>query len=99
MKIIAIDTSGEHLIKDKVDRKLLNIGPKLLVCFISSGKWNKEVEKIDENGWTLWRRRANDGNLSVIYQENLKEIIEQMLETIYRERERIQIKLPYLSLF
>jgi type III restriction enzyme len=37
-KIIAIDTSGEHLIKDKVDRKLFNISPKLLVCFISSGK-------------------------------------------------------------
>ncbi|MCE8163928.1 MAG: hypothetical protein I3273_07830 [Candidatus Moeniiplasma glomeromycotorum] len=33
-KIIAIDTSGEHLIKDKIDRKLLNIGSKILVCFI-----------------------------------------------------------------
>ncbi|CAI2162040.1 2943_t:CDS:2 [Funneliformis geosporum] len=53
-KIIAIDTSGEHLIKDKVDRKLLNIGSKLLVCFVSSGKWDeKTIEKTDENGWTL----------------------------------------------
>ncbi|CAI2193261.1 7925_t:CDS:2, partial [Funneliformis geosporum] len=50
-KIIAVDTSGEHLIKDKVDRKLLNISPKLLVCFVSEGKWDdKSVEKIDENG-------------------------------------------------
>jgi type III restriction enzyme len=50
-KIIAVDTSGEHLIKDKVDRKLLNISPKLLVCFVSSGKWDeKSVEKTDESG-------------------------------------------------
>jgi type III restriction enzyme len=50
-KIIAIDTSGEHLIKDKVDRKLLNIGPKLLVCFVSGGKWDEKlVEKTDESG-------------------------------------------------
>jgi type III restriction enzyme len=50
-KIFAVDTSGEHLIKDKADRKLLNISPKLLVCFISDGRWDeKSVEKIDENG-------------------------------------------------
>ena len=50
-KIIAVDTSGEHLIKDKIDRKLLNVGSKLMVCFISSGKWDeKSVEKTDENG-------------------------------------------------
>ncbi|WP_147410815.1 hypothetical protein [endosymbiont GvMRE of Glomus versiforme] len=47
--IVAIDTSGEHLIKDKTDRKLLNIlssnKSQIFVCFISQGKWNKEVEK------------------------------------------------------
>ncbi|CAG8461037.1 16960_t:CDS:2 [Gigaspora margarita] len=53
--IIAIDTSGEHLIKDKTDRKLLNIpssennSPRILVRFVSKGKWSKEVAKIDEN--------------------------------------------------
>jgi len=42
--IIAIDASGEHLIKDKTDRKLLNILPssnnsrRILVRFISKGK-------------------------------------------------------------
>ncbi|MCE8163935.1 MAG: DEAD/DEAH box helicase family protein [Candidatus Moeniiplasma glomeromycotorum] len=82
-KIIAIDTSGEHLIKDKVDRKLLNISSKLLVYFVSRGKWDEKlVEKTDESGWTLWKRRVSDGNLSVIHQENLKEIIERMLERI-----------------
>jgi hypothetical protein len=61
----------------------LNISPKLLVCFVSSGKWDeKSVEKTDESGWTLWKRRASDGNLSVIHQENLKEIIERVLENI-----------------
>lgn len=79
-KVIAIDTSGEHLIKDKVDRKLLNINSKLLARFISQGKWDeKTIEKIDENGWSLWKRRENDGGLSVIYRENLPEIIEQVL--------------------
>ena len=80
-KIIAIDTSGEHLIKDKVDRRLLNISSKLLICFISSGKWDeKSIEKVDESGWTLWKRRVNDGELSTVYRENLKETIEQVLE-------------------
>ena len=37
-KIFAVDTSGEHLIKDKVDRKLLNIGSKLFIYFVSQGK-------------------------------------------------------------
>jgi len=69
------------LIKDKVDRKLLNIGSKLFICFISCGKWDeKSIEKIDENGWTLWKRRANDVDLSTIYRENLPEIIEIMLK-------------------
>jgi len=46
-----VDTSGEHLIKDKVDRKLLSIGPKLCICFISRGKWDEKlIEKVDENG-------------------------------------------------
>jgi hypothetical protein len=59
----------------------LNIGPKLLVCFVSGGKWDEKlVEKTDESGWTLWKRRTNDGGLSTIYRENLKEIIEKMLE-------------------
>jgi len=84
-KIIAVDTSGEHLIKDKVDRKLLNISSKLLVRFVSRGKWDeKTIEKIDENGWSLWKRRENDSDLSVIYRENLPEIIELMLEDLKR---------------
>jgi hypothetical protein len=61
----------------------LNISPKLLVCFISDGRWDeKSVEKIDENGWTLWRRRANDGNLSTVHQENLREIIRNLKRTV-----------------
>ncbi|MEG7978756.1 MAG: hypothetical protein NY202_02405 [Mollicutes bacterium UO1] len=50
-KIIAVDTSGEHLIKDKIDRKLLNINASLQVCFISQGKWEAEtLAKTDESG-------------------------------------------------
>jgi type III restriction enzyme len=84
--IIAIDTSGEHLIKDKTDRKLLNIlspgnnSPRILVRFVSKGKWNKEIEKIDDSGWTLWKRRINDGNLSAINLDTLPELVELMLE-------------------
>ncbi|CAG8748417.1 27556_t:CDS:2, partial [Racocetra persica] len=64
--VIAIDTSGEHLIKDKTDRKLLNIlpsnnnSPHTLVRFISKGKWNKEVEKIDDND-IIVRFQAREG--------------------------------------
>jgi hypothetical protein len=47
-------------------------------------KWwrkdEKTIEKVDENGWSLWKRRENDGGLSIIYRENLPEIIEQILD-------------------
>ena len=50
--------------------------------FISQGKWDeKTIEKIAENGWSLWKRRENDGGLSIIYRENLPEIIEIILKT------------------
>ena len=46
-----IQTIDRNRFKDKVDRKLLNIGSKLFICFISHGKWDeKSVEKTDENG-------------------------------------------------
>ncbi|CAG8609805.1 4002_t:CDS:2, partial [Cetraspora pellucida] len=60
--VIAIDTSGEHLIKDKTDRKLLNIlssnnnSPQILVRFVSKGEWNKEVEKINDDDTLLLPR-------------------------------------------
>ncbi|MCE8162750.1 MAG: DEAD/DEAH box helicase family protein [Candidatus Moeniiplasma glomeromycotorum] len=80
-KIIAIDTSGEHLIKDKVDRKLLNISSKLLVYFVSSGKWDeKSIEKFDESGWSLWKRRTGDSNLTITFHESLPQLLKWMLE-------------------
>ena len=46
-----IQTIDRNRFKDKVDRKLLSIGQKLFICFISRGKWDeKSVEKTDENG-------------------------------------------------
>jgi len=37
---------------------------------------------MDDDGWTLWKRRANDGELVVICQENLTQIIEQMFSNL-----------------
>jgi len=84
-KVIAIDTTGEHLLKDKLTRKLLfissnfNAKQKLFIYFVSQGKYNRDLIIIAKDGWTLWGLKENR-ELSVKHRNNLSEIITIILE-------------------
>jgi type III restriction enzyme len=85
-KVIAIDTTGEHLLKDKLSRKLLFISPafnakqKLVICFVSQGEYNQDLSKRAKDGWTLWGLKENR-ELSVKHRDNLSELIKFVLES------------------
>lgn len=58
--VYAIDTTGGHLLAEKTGRKLLTIEPpkgragKLLVRFVSAGRFNAKLEQEDPGGYTVW---------------------------------------------
>lgn len=84
-KVIAIDTTGEHLLTDKLSRKLLFISPalnakqKLVICFVSRGEYNQDLSRKAKEGWTLWGLKENR-ELSAKHRDNLSELITIMLE-------------------
>jgi len=64
--VFAIDTTGEHLLKEKTGRKLLSIEParatggRLIVRLISEGTWNADVEQEDSAGYTVWGQKQDN---------------------------------------
>jgi type III restriction enzyme len=82
--VFAIDTTGEHLLKDKTGRKLLSIEPakaaggRLIVRLISKGTWNVDVEEEDAAGYTVWGRKQ-DNNLRTIHVDSPETAIKRAL--------------------
>jgi type III restriction enzyme len=58
--VIAVDTTGGHLLQEKTGRKLLSVIPpknaagRLIISFISEGSYNAEIERQDKAGYTVW---------------------------------------------
>lgn len=58
--VFALDTTGEHILQDKLGRKLLAIDPhpksssRLIVRLISRGRWNDEPLRESGEGFTVW---------------------------------------------
>jgi type III restriction enzyme len=60
--VFALDTTGEHLLQEKLNRKLLAIdsvsgSTRLFVRLISKGTWKADsanVEQVDTGGFTVW---------------------------------------------
>lgn len=58
--VIALDTTGGHLLHEKTGRKLLSIippksgGGRLLIRFVSEGSYNADIERQDKAGYTVW---------------------------------------------
>lgn len=59
--VFALDPTGEHILLDKLGRKLLDIPPhpkskvRLWVRLISRGGWNDHLQKVSNDGFTVWR--------------------------------------------
>lgn len=58
--VFAVDTTGEHLLEDKLGRKLLAIDPhskakvRLVVRLVSAGRWNPQPQRESGEGFTVW---------------------------------------------
>jgi len=57
--IVAIDTKGDHLIREDSSRKLFDIekvgtGLDLSIRLVTHGEWNTHIEKTSDKGFTVW---------------------------------------------
>ena len=58
--IIAIDTKGDHLIKEAAGHKIFSLdkvgsGEDVVIRLVTKGTWSKEVTKTGNNGYTVWK--------------------------------------------
>ena len=83
--IFLLDTTGEHLIREKAARKLLAISPnprsseRLYVKLISEGRWSNEIEQKSQEGFTVWRLR-DDRSLGIDYVDSLSDAVTSCLK-------------------
>ena len=66
--IYAIDPKGGHLLAKDAWRKLLDIrdekgNRKVLVRFISAGKWTDDMKHVGSNGLTVWAMTKTTGKV------------------------------------
>jgi type III restriction enzyme len=65
--VYAIDTTGGHLLAEKTGRKLLDIEPakdrsgRLVIRFVSEGRWNPQLQQEDKAGYTVWGLMSQAG--------------------------------------
>jgi len=83
--VVAVDTTGDHLLKEKTARKLLAIAPakgqvgRLLVRLVSEGKWTPAVDRVDSEGYTVWGRKQ-DGSLRPTHVDSIGAAVERALK-------------------
>jgi type III restriction enzyme len=82
--VFAIDTTGGHLLQEKTGRKLLSIesakstSGRLIVCLVSEGQWNANVQQEDSVGYTVWGRKQ-DNTLRAIHVDSVEDAVERSL--------------------
>jgi len=84
--VFALDTTGEHILEDKLGRKLLAIEPhpkskvKLLVRLISKGRWDDKPQRESGDGFTVWSL-GHANALKPIHVANIAEATREALRT------------------
>lgn len=82
--VYAIDTTGGHLLGEKTGRKLLTIEPprgragKLVVRFVSEGRWNAQLQQEDSSGYTVWGLKQ-DQTLRATVVDSIDEAVKRAL--------------------
>ena len=83
--VFAVDTTGAHLLGDKTGRKMLAVRPprgsdkELIVRFISRGRQDAQLTNLDDQGYTVWGRRAADASLRLHHTTDLHEAVDRAL--------------------
>lgn len=82
--VFAIDTKGGHVLHEATARKLLRIEPpsgskkRLLVGFISKGKYSASIQLEDPGGFSVWQLKQ-DGTRRVIHVDDLTKAVDRVL--------------------
>ena len=77
--IFAIDTKGDHLIKEDSARKLFHVkklgkGPDVFVRLVTKGEWNNQVQRISTGGFTVWILK--NGMIQLIKAQNVGDAVQ-----------------------
>lgn len=83
--IFALDPKGGHLLAKDAWRKLLDIRDekgqrKVLVRFISQGRWTDELKHIDSTGLTVWSMTKTTGKIRARPVKTLEEAVATSLK-------------------
>lgn len=82
--VFAIDTTGDHLLREKTGRKLLSITPpknddrRVVIQLVSENKYNRNLELEEKGGYTLWDLRQ-DGSLRARHFHGIDELLKMAL--------------------
>lgn len=85
--VFAIDTTGGHLLPEKTTRKLLSIqaptesASRVVIRFVSEGRWTRNVEQEDAEGFTIWELSPNQERRA-IHVEDLGVAVERLIRTV-----------------
>jgi len=82
--VYAIDTKGDHLIKEDSSRKLFfiategsKIGTGLFIRLITEGRWNQNIMKEGQEGLTVWINKQ--GKIHPLHVKNTADAVQAAL--------------------
>jgi len=83
-RVVCGDTKGTHLMHETAARRLLRIappasGPRLHIQFVSQGKFNADLVRVDTEGCTRWNL-ADDGKLRAHHFPELARLTEHLID-------------------
>jgi type III restriction enzyme len=82
-RVLCVDTKGPQLVDSTARRKLLSIKPsaegrRLDIQFVSKGKYDDELTRLDSDGYTYWGL-ADDGSLNAVQFDELDALIKHLV--------------------
>lgn len=84
LRVICLDTKGGHLVDETARRKLLTVkpaadGPRLDIQFVSEGRYDDTLLKVDADGYSRWYLR-DDGRPGSTYFADLEGLVADLLD-------------------
>ena len=83
--VFAIDPKGGHLLQKDAGKKLLSIQDekgqrKVLVRFISTGRWNDQMQQLSPSGFTVWSMTKTTGKIKAKPVATVEDAVEAALK-------------------
>lgn len=84
--VLALDTTGEHILEAKLGRKLLAIRPhrdsktRIIVRLVSAGRWSERLRRESGDGFTVWSL-GHTQSLHVVHVQTMAEAVRMAVRT------------------